>query len=122
MKRRTKNRKERTREDFRRQARIHQALSNESRLLIVDRLEKGELSVGELVGHVNLDQSTVSKHLRVLYEAGIVDFRKEGSLSLYFLLTPCVLDMFSCTERVLSGREKSETCAAPIRTRKGGLP
>jgi ArsR family transcriptional regulator len=92
-----------TKEDFKRQARIHKALANEARLLIVDRLKDCECSVGELAGAVELDISTVSNHLSVLLAAGIVDNRKEGTTVYYCLLTPCVLDMFACTEDVLKG-------------------
>jgi len=50
-------------EVFKRQATVLKALANESRLMIVDRLSRGECSVGELIDLVGLDQSTVSKHL-----------------------------------------------------------
>ena len=92
-----------SREDYRQQARIHKALSNEARLMIVDWLRDCECSVGELVSAVELDMSTVSKHLSVLLAAGIVDNRKEGNIVRYRLLTPCVLDMFTCTNEVLNG-------------------
>ncbi len=93
-----------TREDFKQQARIHKALANEARLLIVDRLKDCECAVGELAGAVGLDISTVSKHLSVLLNAGIVENRKNGNTVWYRLLTPCVLDMFACTEKVLKDR------------------
>jgi len=86
---------------------LHRALGNEARLVILDRLREGERSVGELTREVRLDQSTVSKHLSVLLAAGLVDNRKEGNLIYYRLLTPCVLDMFTCTERVLKEKESN---------------
>jgi ArsR family transcriptional regulator len=49
--------------------------------------------------------STVSKHLSVLKEAGIVDCRKEGVQRFYRLKVPCVLNMFRCIEAV---REEQE--------------
>jgi len=90
-----------TRGDFKRQARIHRALGNEARLLIVHSLNKCECSVGELAEAVALDISTVSKHLSVLLGCGIVDNRKDGNTVLYRLLTPCIFDMFNCTNNVL---------------------
>lgn len=92
---------QKSREDFKRQARIHKALANEARLLIVDRLTGCECSVGELASAVALEMSTVSKHLSILLSCGIVDNRKEGNVVLYRLLTPCILDMFSCCNQVL---------------------
>lgn len=96
--------KQKDREYFKRQARVLKALANESRLLIIDRLSRGECTVSELTALVGSDQSTVSKHLSVLASHGIVDNRREGTSVYYRLLTPCVLEFFSCTNAVLRKR------------------
>ncbi len=92
------------RETYRQQARVLKALANESRLLIIDRLNDGECSAGELTELVGSDQSTVSKHLAVLRAHRIVDDRREGNVVFYKLLTPCVLSFFSCASQVLEER------------------
>ena len=89
---------------FKKQARVLKALANESRLKIVDRLSRGECSVGELTKIVGSDRSTVSKHLAVLRGHGIVDDRREGNVVYYTLLTPCVMNFFSCAAQVLEER------------------
>lgn len=89
---------------FRQQARVLKALANESRLRIIDRLSRGECSVGELTDIIGSDQSTVSKHLAVLRAHGIVHDRREGNVVYYTLLTPCVLSFFSCATQVLKER------------------
>ncbi|MCK7534225.1 MAG: metalloregulator ArsR/SmtB family transcription factor [Marinilabiliales bacterium] len=89
---------------FRLQAQLLKALANEARLKIVDRLAKGECSVGQLTEVVDLDQSTVSKHLALLRANGIVSDRRDGNVVHYKLLTPCVLHFFSCASRVLKER------------------
>src|SRR3990170_4575414 len=89
---------------FRRQARILKALANESRLKIVDRLSRGECSVGELTEMIGSDPSTVSKHLAVLRSHGIVLDRREGNVVYYKLMTPCVMNFFSCATQVLKER------------------
>lgn len=89
---------------FRRQARVLKALANESRLQIVDRLSRGECSVGELTDLVGSDRSTVSKHLAVLRAHGIVNDRRDGNVVYYTLLTPCVMNFFSCATQVLEER------------------
>jgi len=89
---------------FRRQARVLKALANESRLKIVDRLSRGECSVGELTAMIGSDPSTVSKHLAVLRAHGIVLDRREGNVVYYTLLTPCVMNFFSCATQVLKDR------------------
>ena len=91
--------------DFRAQARVMKALANESRLLIVDRLGDGECSAGELTRLVDLDQSTVSKHLAVLRAQGIVDDRREGSVVFYRLAMPCVSRFFSCAAQAVRERK-----------------
>jgi DNA-binding transcriptional ArsR family regulator len=89
---------------FRRQARVLKALANESRLKIVDRLARGECSVGELTQMIGSDQSTVSKHLAILRSHGIVNDRREGNVVYYSLLTPCVTNFFACATQVLKER------------------
>ena len=89
---------------FKQQARVLRALAHESRLLIVDRLNQGECSVGELTALIGSDQSTVSKHLAVLRAHGIVEDRREGNVVYYTLLTPCVCNFFSCATQVLKER------------------
>ena len=89
---------------FRRQARVLKALANESRLKIVDRLSRGECSVGELTRIVGSDRSTVSKHLAVLRAHGIVLDRREGNVVYYTLETPCVVNFFACAMQVLKER------------------
>lgn len=90
--------------DYRRRARILKALANPARLQIIDRLARGECSVGGLRDLVGLDQSTVSKHLAVLRSHGFVEDRRQGNMVFYRLLTPCVLDFFTCADRILSQR------------------
>ncbi len=88
-------------ESYRIQARILKALANESRLMIVDRLSRGDCSAGELTKLIGLDQTTVSKHLAVLRAHGIVGDRRVGSAVIYTLLTPCVTNFLSCAIQVL---------------------
>lgn len=60
-----------------------QVLGEPRRLAIVDLLRDGELPVGELVDHLHLSQPAVSKHLRILSEAGVVTARPDGQRRLY---------------------------------------
>ncbi len=91
---------------FTRQAKMLRALAHESRLMIVDRLSRGECSVGELRDLVGGDLSTVSKHLALLRAHGIVEDRREGTTVYYRLLTPCVCNFFTCATQVLKERAR----------------
>lgn len=92
--------------NYKLQARILKALAHESRLKIIDRLSKGECSVGELVQVVGGDRTTVSKHLAILRSHGIIADRREGNVVYCSLVTPCVVGFLSCAASVLKEREK----------------
>ena len=61
------------------------ALAEPSRREILDLLRGGERSVNELVARLHLSQPGVSKHLKVLREAGLVAVRSRGKQRLYAL-------------------------------------
>lgn len=86
------------------QARIFKALGHPSRLLMVDALREGEKCVCDLQALVGDDMSTVSKHLAVLREAGVVSTEKRGA-SIYYSLTLRCLDTFlQCTGELVRAR------------------
>ena len=70
------------------QARIFKALGHPSRLLMVDALRDGEKCVCDLQALVGDDMSTISKHLAVLRDAGVVTRRKQG-VNIYYSLALC---------------------------------
>jgi DNA-binding transcriptional ArsR family regulator len=64
---------------------VLQTLGDPTRLRIVEILRGGEHSVNNLVDNVNIDQSGVSRHLRILQEAGFVRVRPDGQKRFYSL-------------------------------------
>ncbi len=82
-------------------ARILKALAHSSRLFIVEKLSEKSYCVCELTEMIGADISTVSKHLSILKNAGIVSDRKEGTTVYYSLQTPCVLRLLGCVESVI---------------------
>jgi DNA-binding transcriptional ArsR family regulator len=88
----------------------HGSEAHPTRLLFVEELAKGERCVCELNEMVDADVSTISKHLAVLKNVGIVRDERRGSRVFYSLRTPCVLNFFSCVEGVLEAqaRERAE--------------
>ncbi len=82
-------------------AAIIKAMAHPARLLIIEELDKKERCVGELTEMIGADTSTVSKHLAVLRNAGIVADEKNGTTVYYRLLCPCVLDFIGCIETVI---------------------
>jgi ArsR family transcriptional regulator len=89
-------------------AAVIKAMAHPTRLFIVEELSRGERCVCELTEMVGADVSTVSKHLSVLKNAGIVQDEKRGAQVFYTLLVPCVLNFFSCVESVMEANAKGQ--------------
>jgi len=92
---------EATRARLNARAEIFKALAHPSRLFIVEELAKGERCVCTLAEMVGSDISTVSRHLAVLRNAGIIGSEKRANRVFYHLRVPCVLHFFGCVEAVL---------------------
>jgi len=89
-------------------AQILKALAHPTRLWLVDKLAAGEKCVCELAGNLEIDFSTVSKHLAVLKHAGIVEDEKRGKQVFYHLKAPCVLNFMHCVESVIQTRSQDQ--------------
>lgn len=63
------------------------------RIRILQELQGGEKSVGQLVEAVGSTQPNVSKHLRILQEAGLVGRRQEGTVVYCSVADPAVFDL-----------------------------
>ncbi|MCQ9332049.1 metalloregulator ArsR/SmtB family transcription factor [Corynebacterium phoceense] len=72
-------------------AHLFQAFAEPTRLAIVQHLASGEHRVRDLVEHMGLAQSTVSKHVGFLVECGLVTMRPEGRSTWYSLTQPELL-------------------------------
>ncbi|WP_242601095.1 ArsR/SmtB family transcription factor [Thermanaerovibrio acidaminovorans] len=79
------------------------ALAHPVRLRIVEVLGKGRLCVCQLAGMFPLDRTTVSKHLSVLKEAGVLEDCREGREIYYRLKIPCIGDFIACLDRMAAG-------------------
>jgi ArsR family transcriptional regulator len=90
---------------------IIKALAHPVRLMIVDLLQNGEKPFSEINSTFHFDKSTVSKHLLVLKEAGIVSSHKNGHDMIYQLEVPCVTDFFSCVTAVIENNiRRQQVC------------
>ncbi len=82
-------------------AKIIKALSHPTRLFIIDELSKGQRCVCELTKMIGADMSTVSKHLSILKDAGIIGYDKRGNKIFYYLRCGCVTNFIGCIESVI---------------------
>jgi ArsR family transcriptional regulator len=84
-----------------RRAKILKALAHPSRIFIVEKLNEGSRCVHELTRLIGADTSTVSKHLSVLKNAGLVQDEKRGQTVYYSLMAPCIINFLGCIENVI---------------------
>jgi ArsR family transcriptional regulator len=106
-----------TRDHARLAATFH-ALSDETRLAIIERLRRGECCVCELMDQLEAAQSRLSFHLRVLREAGLIDCRREGRWAYYWLVPEALEQLetavagFRPTRAALTQIEAGRACCA----------
>src|SRR5579859_2447824 len=74
-------------------ANIFQALSHPTRIAIVEQLRNGELSAGEIIERLGLEQANASQHFAVLRAKNIVINRKEGNQVFYSVRDPLLIEV-----------------------------
>ncbi|MCB9857871.1 MAG: winged helix-turn-helix transcriptional regulator [Phycisphaerales bacterium] len=102
------------RQRYESRAAIAKALAHPSRLMILEALEQREQCVSDLTELVGADQSTVSKHLSILKQAGLVDIRKEGVMTFYRVKVCCLSGFWQCIETVLKENLKDQRAAVGL--------
>ena len=93
---------------FEKQAEIAKAIAHPLRIAVVNFLKDGEQCVCDIAEHIGSERSNVSRHLSVMLNAGLLEYRKEGLKVIYKLKTPCILEFFSCVSRVLKQQVKED--------------
>jgi len=94
------------RSDYDRRTEILKALAHPVRLGLVETLSDRRLCVNDLADLFPVDRTTISKHLSVLKEAGVLEDQREGREIYYHLRVPCLEEFISCLGRMTCG----ETC------------
>jgi ArsR family transcriptional regulator len=79
---------------------ILKALSDPTRLKIVELLKQGEICACKFVPLTKRAQPTVSQHLRILENAGIIKSRKEGKMILYSVTNPKIFDLIEIAKKM----------------------
>lgn len=92
--------------------RIFKAMAHPVRLAIVEGLAGGGRCVCDIAGWFNHDRTTISKHLSILKNAGIITDRKEGLSVYYSLHATCLIPLLECLETALRDdvRREYESC------------
>ena len=81
-------------------ARILKTLGHPDRIKIVEFLENGEKTVGQIQREFNLLQPVTSQHLKVMHDRDIVTFRQEGTHYYYSLANKFIIKILDCMSEV----------------------
>lgn len=92
-------------------AAVLKALAHPTRIFIVETLSEKEECVCRLQEMIGADMSTVSRHLSLLRNAGIIEDEKRGTQVFYSLKVPCILNFFGCVEAVLQSNASEQEAA-----------
>ena len=93
-------------------AHLCSSLADPNRILLLYTLNQSPSSVGDLARELDLPQSTVSRHLRVLREGGLVSGRRDGHSVVYQLTDPRVIEALDTLRRVLAASLKKQGALA----------
>jgi ArsR family transcriptional regulator len=81
-------------------SKLLKALSDPTRLKIMELLNKGEICACEFVPLTKKAQPTVSQHLRILENAGIIKSRKEGKSVIYSVTNKRIFDLIKIAKEI----------------------
>ena len=109
-------------ERFRLHAEICRVLTDPKRLMLLDALRSGERSVGDLAAAIGCSLPNASQHLAVLRGAGLVDARRTGTVVLYRLSEPEILQACDVVGRIVRRRIDAQAARRGTRAAPGPVP
>ncbi|SHJ75889.1 ArsR/SmtB family transcription factor [Paramaledivibacter caminithermalis] len=97
---------------------IFKALSDKNRLLIIDMLSCGELCACDIMDGLELTQPTISHHMKILQNAGLVNLKKNGKWTIYSLNKEIFNDLCDFINHLSSYKENC-ICEKVVKTKCG---
>jgi ArsR family transcriptional regulator, virulence genes transcriptional regulator len=82
-------------------AELCKTFADAKRLIIIDELRQGETTVGELARLLEFPKAVVSRHLAILRDKGVVQYRREGTSVYYSLSDPKIGDACDMVHQIL---------------------
>ncbi len=86
------------------EARVLASLAHPNRLMILDLLQKRDMCVCELQASLRMEQSNLSRHLKVMAQEGIVDWYRVGTRAYYRIADPQVLALRNAASAIVKSR------------------
>ena len=87
-------------------AEMFKALGDENRLKLLEELKDGEKNAGELLEKLSVTQPTLSHHMKILCDSGIVDSRKDGKWTYYRISEEGLGELLDIIGSFAKGRKK----------------
>ena len=88
-------------------------LADPTRLRVLSCLCAAERPVNEVVEQIGLTQANISRHLNILYRAGVVDRRREGNSVLYRVIDPNFVDICRTVSITVASRDLGAEMGVP---------
>ena len=89
---------------------IFKALSDENRVRILKLLQNGEICACKLLDALNISQPTLSHHMKILCDGGIVNGRKEGKWMHYSIRSESAADLSGMLRDLLTAADAPDNC------------
>lgn len=88
---------------------VFKAMAHPTRLKILELLgQVDEICVCDIARELEIGQPTISKHLSILKNVGLIGSRKEGPMVIYKLRAQCVTDFFHCVDHIIENDLKAK--------------
>ncbi len=85
-------------------AEMFKALGDENRLKLLNELKSGEKNAGELLESLSVTQPTLSHHMKILCDSGIVDARRDGKWTYYSVSKEGRKELFDIIDSLFGGK------------------
>jgi DNA-binding transcriptional ArsR family regulator len=83
-------------------AQVFKAIADPTRLEIIEVLKEGEKCQCEIHPELEKSQSTISQHLKILIECGILEMRRDGQKKMYSIKESGVLKMIALSDVIIT--------------------
>lgn len=93
-------------------ASVVKAMAHPTRLLVMETLMHGEQCVNDLTALAGCDVTTLSKHLAIMKQAGLLICEKRGLCVYYQIACPCFAEFFRCIDLISRNRDFLPQCKA----------
>lgn len=91
---------------------VVKAMAHPTRLLVMDLLTHGEKCVNEITRTVGCDVTTLSKHLAIMKNAGLLESEKRGVQVFYRIACPCFMEFFRCIDLIQRNQTLQDHCVS----------